>query len=166
MAAGPGGPLINESLWVALSFGVFVALVWKKAGSAISAALDKRSEDIRNNLDEAKTLREEAQNELQKYQRLQREATDQAKAIIANAEKAALQIEEAAKKNAEASIKRRKDQAEAKIKALEAEATQDIRNRAAQLATAAAADLIRENMDQVAANNLLKADIEAIKSIN
>jgi len=120
MAAGPGGPLINESLWVALSFGVFVALVWKKAGSAISAALDKRSEDIRNNLDEAKTLREEAQNELQKYQRLQREATDQAKEIIANAEKAALQIEEAAKKNAEASIKRRKDQAEAKIKALEA----------------------------------------------
>ena len=166
MAAGPGGPLINESLWVALSFGVFVALVWKKAGSAISAALDKRSEDIRNNLDEAKTLREEAQNELQKYQRLQREATDQAKEIIANAEKAALQIEEAAKKNAEASIKRRKDQAEAKIKALEAEATQVIRNRAAQLATAAAADLIRENMDQVAANNLLKADIEAIKSIN
>jgi F-type H+-transporting ATPase subunit b len=166
MAAGPGGPLIIESLWVALSFGVFVALVWKKAGSAISAALDKRSEDIRNNLDEAKTLREEAQNELQKYQRLQREATDQAKEIIANAEKAALQIEEAAKKNAEASIKRRKDQAEAKIKALEAEATQDIRNRAAQLATAAAADLIRENMDQVAANNLLKADIEAIKSIN
>jgi F-type H+-transporting ATPase subunit b len=166
MAAGPGGPLINESLWVALSFGVFVALVWKKAGSAISAALDKRSEDIRNNLDEAKTLREEAQNELQKYQRLQREATDQAKEIIANAEKAALQIEEAAKKNAEASIKRRKDQAEAKIKALEVEATQDIRNRAAQLATAAAADLIRENMDQVAANNLLKADIEAIKSIN
>ena len=166
MAAGPGGPLINESLWVALSFGVFVALVWKKAGSAISAALDKRSEDIRNNLDEAKTLREEAQNELQKYQRLQREATDQAKEIIANAEKAALQIEEAAKKNAETSIKRRKDQAEAKIKALEVEATQDIRNRAAQLATAAAADLIRENMDQVAANNLLKADIEAIKSIN
>ena len=166
MAAGPGGPLINESLWVALSFGVFVALVWKKARSAISAALDKRSEDIRNNLDEAKTLREEAQNELQKYQRLQREATDQAKEIIANAEKAALQIEEAAKKNAEASIKRRKDQAEAKIKALEVEATQDIRNRAAQLATAAAADLIRENMDQVAANNLLKADIEAIKSIN
>jgi F-type H+-transporting ATPase subunit b len=166
MAAGSGGPLINESLWVALSFVVFVALVWKKAGSAMSAALDKRGEDIRNNLEEAKALREEAQTELKKYQRLQREATNQAKDIIANAEKAALQIEESAKKNAEASIKRRKDQAEAKIKALEVEATQDIRNRAAQLATAAAADLIRENMDQAAASNLLKADIEAIKSIN
>ena len=132
----------------------------------MSTALDKRSEDIRNNLEEAKTLREEAQNELQKYQRLQREAADQAKDIIANAEKAALQIEESAKKSAEASIKRRKDQAEAKIKALEAEATQDIRNQAARLATAAAAEMIRENMDQAAANKLLKADIEAIKSIN
>jgi F-type H+-transporting ATPase subunit b len=166
MAAGPGGPMIDESLWVAISFGVFVALVWKKAGSAISAALDKRTEDIRKNLDEAKALREEAQVELQKYQRLQREASDQAAAIISNAEKAAFQIEENAKVSAEASIKRRKDQAESKIKALEAEAMAEIRNRAAELATVAAASIISDNMDKAASNKLLKADIASIKSIN
>ena len=166
MAAGPGGPMIDESLWVAISFGVFVALVWKKAGSAISAALDKRTEDIRKNLDEAKALREEAQVELQKYQRLQREASDQAAAIISNAEKAAFQIEENAKVSAEASIKRRKDQAESKIKALESEAMAEIRNRAAELATAAAASIISDNMDKAASNKLLKADIASIKSIN
>ena len=166
MAAGPGGPMIDESLWVAISFGVFVALVWKKAGSAISAALDKRTEDIRKNLDEAKALREEAQVELQKYQRLQREASDQAAAIISNAEKAAFQIEENAKVSAEASIKRRKDQAESKIKALESEAMAEIRNRAAELATAAAASMISDNMDKAASNKLLKSDIASIKSIN
>ncbi|MDG2466271.1 MAG: F0F1 ATP synthase subunit B [Alphaproteobacteria bacterium] len=166
MAAGPGGPMIDESLWVAISFGVFVALVWKKAGSAISAALDKRTEDIRKNLDEAKALREEAQVELQKYQRLQREASDQAAAIISNAEKAAFQIEENAKVSAEASIKRRKDQAESKIKALESEAMAEIRNRAAELATAAAASIISDNMDKAASNKLLKSDIASIKSIN
>ncbi len=166
MAAGPGGPMIDESLWVAISFGVFVALVWKKAGSAISAALDKRTEDIRKNLDEAKALREEAQVELQKYQRLQREASDQAAEIISNAEKAAFQIEENAKVSAEASIKRRKDQAESKIKALEAEAMAEIRNRAAELATVAAASIISNNMDKAASNKLLKADIASIKSIN
>ena len=166
MAAGPGGPMIDESLWVAISFGVFVALVWKKAGSAISTALDKRTEDIRKNLDEAKSLRDEAQNELQKYQRLQREATDKAAEIIANAEKAALQIEENAKVSAEASIKRRKAQAESKIKALEAEAMAEIRTRAAQLATSAAANIISENMDKAAADKLLKADIASIKSVN
>jgi F-type H+-transporting ATPase subunit b len=166
MAAGPGGPMIDESLWVAISFGVFVALVWKKAGSAISAALDKRTEDIRKNLDEAKALREEAQVELQKYQRLQREASDQAAEIISNAEKAAFQIEENAKVSTEASIKRRKDQAESKIKALEAEAMAEIRNRAAELATVAAASIISDNMDKAASNKLLKADIASIKSIN
>ncbi|MBT6256771.1 MAG: F0F1 ATP synthase subunit B [Alphaproteobacteria bacterium] len=158
--------MIDESLWVAISFGVFVALVWKKAGSAISAALDKRTEDIRKNLDEAKALREEAQVELQKYQRLQREASDQAAAIISNAEKAAFQIEENAKVSAEASIKRRKDQAESKIKALESEAMAEIRNRAAELATAAAASIISDNMDKAASNKLLKSDIASIKSIN
>ena len=166
MAAGPGGPMIDESLWVAISFGVFVVLVWKKAGSAISAALDKRTEDIRKNLDEAKALREEAQVELQKYQRLQREASDQAAAIISNAEKAAFQIEENAKVSAEASITRRKDQAESKIKALESEAMAEIRNRAAELATAAAASIISDNMDKAASNKLLKSDIASIKSIN
>ena len=166
MAAGPGGPMIDESLWVAISFVVFVALVWKKAGSAISSALDKRTEDIRKNLDEAKALREEAQTELQKYQRLQREASDKAAEIIANAEKAALQIEDDAKAKAETSIKRRKDQAESKIKALEAEAMTEIRTRAAELATAAAASIISDNMDKAASNKLLKADIASIKSIN
>ena len=166
MAAGPGGPMIDESLWVAISFGVFVALVWKKAGSAFSSALDKRTEDIRKNLDEAKSLRDEAQKELQKYKRLQREATDKAAEIIANAEKAALQIEENAKTSAEASIKRRKAQAESKIKALEAEAMAEIRTRAAQLATSAAAHIISENMDKAAADKLLKADIASIKSVN
>ena len=166
MAAGPGGPMIDESLWVAISFGVFVALVWKKAGSAISAALDKRTEDIRKNLDEAKALREEAQVELQKYQRLQREASDQAAEIISNAEKAAFQIEENDKVSAEASIKRRKDQAESKIKALEAEAMAEIRKRAAELATAAAASIISDTMDKAASNKLLKSDIASMKSIS
>ena len=35
--------IVMESVWVAVGFVVFVALVWKKAGSAISAMLDERS---------------------------------------------------------------------------------------------------------------------------
>ena len=157
---------MDESLWVAISFVVFVALIWKKAGAALSSMLDSRAAQIRQNLDEAEALRIEAQAELKKYQQLQREATSQAAQILDNAKKAALRIEESATASANAAIKRRKDQAEAKIKSLEAEARQEIRDRAAQLATTAAAELIQENMDQATADKLLKADIEAMKSIN
>ena len=43
--------IVMESVWVAVGFAAFVALVWRKAGSALSAMLDARSEKIRTELD-------------------------------------------------------------------------------------------------------------------
>ena len=63
-------PLINEGIWVAISFVVFVALVWKKAGAALAAMFDSRADEIRSTLEEARTLRDQAQSELKKYQKL------------------------------------------------------------------------------------------------
>ena len=38
--------VVLESVWVAVGFVVFIALVWRKAGGAIGAMLDERSEKI------------------------------------------------------------------------------------------------------------------------
>lgn len=158
--------MINEGVWVALSFVVFVALVWKRAGSALAEMFDKRAEDIRNTLDEAQKLREEAQAELTKYQKLNREATNQAEQITANALAAAEVIRENAEKAAQASIKRKEQQATAKIKALEAEAVAELRARAAELAITAAGELITDKLDDEAGIALVKKDIEAIRKIS
>ena len=92
--------IVMESVWVAVAFVFFVVLVWKKAGAVLANMLDERSEKIRTDLEEAKTLRDAAINELQNYQRLHREAADEAKAIIKNAEITAERIRETAEKNA------------------------------------------------------------------
>ena len=107
--------IVMESVWVAVGFVVFVALVWKKAGSAISAMLDERSEKIRAEIDEARALREEALDELHQFQRLHREAAEEAKSILKTAEATAERIRENAEKAAEETIKRREQQATAKI---------------------------------------------------
>lgn len=159
-------PMINEGVWVALSFVVFVALVWKKAGAAMADMFDKRADDIRKNLEEAQQLREEAQAELTKYQKLNRDATAQAEQITANAIAAAEMIRENAAKAAEASIKRKEQQAAAKIKAMETEAVAELRARAAELAITAASDLIEKNLDGKAGLDLVKKDIEQISKIN
>ena len=127
--------------------------------------LDKRAEEIKSNLDEARTLRDEAQAELQKYQKLSREAADQAEQITSNALAAAEKIREDAEKAAEAAIKRKEDQAAAKIKAMEAEVVSELRNRAAELATVAAGELIKSNLDEKAAVSLVKSDIENLKKL-
>ena len=73
---------LNESTFVAIGFTLFVILVWRKAGSAIGGMLDERTKKIEAELAEAQALREEAAAELQKFQRLAREAADEAKTIL------------------------------------------------------------------------------------
>ena len=48
----------DEAMWVALGFGLFVVLVWKKAGVALAETLDTRSAKIKSELDEARKLHE------------------------------------------------------------------------------------------------------------
>ena len=56
----------DETAWVAVAFIIFIALVWKKASKAIVSILDNRSLLIHNELNEAKSLKEEALEELRK----------------------------------------------------------------------------------------------------
>ncbi len=156
---------MDENLWVALSFVVFIALVWKKASGALSTMLDTRTADIKKNLDEARRLRDEAQAELQKYQRLNREAKDQAQVILNNAEAAADKIREDAAVSLEQLIARKEEQATVKIKTMEAEAIAELRNRAADLTSAAAASLIKAHLDPKHSAQLVTDDIEKIKKI-
>ena len=78
--------IVLESVWVAVGFVVFVALVWRKVGAALGGMLDERSAKIRADLDEAQALRDEALAELKNYQRLHLEAANEAKAIVKAAE--------------------------------------------------------------------------------
>ena len=126
--------IVLESVWVAVGFVVFIALVWRKAGAALGGMLDERSAKIRADLEEANTLRDEAVAELKTYQRLHREAADEAKAIVKAAEATAERIRETAEKKAVAAVKRREQQADAKIKAAEASIIAELRDRAASLA--------------------------------
>ena len=56
----------DETAWVAVAFLIFIALVWKKASKAITGLLDSRSLLIETELKEAKSLKEEALEELRK----------------------------------------------------------------------------------------------------
>jgi F-type H+-transporting ATPase subunit b len=159
-------PMINEGVWVALSFIAFVALVWKRAGSALSAMFDKRADDIRKALDAAHQLREEAQAELTKYQKLNREAMQEAEQITANAVAAAEVIREKAEENAKAAIARKQQQATAKIKAMEAEAVAELRARAAELAITAAGELITSKLDDKSGTEIIRKDIASIRKIS
>ena len=158
--------IVLESVWVAVGFVVFVALVWRKVGAALSGMLDERSEKIRSELKEAAALRDEALDELQTYRRLHREAAKEAKTILQSAEATAHRIRETAEKKAIAVVKRREQQADAKIKAAEASLIAELRERAAVLASATAAEIIISKLDEKASLALVDSSAAEIEKLN
>ena len=83
MLAGSGGLLSTAEFWVAFAFVAFIGLlIYYGVPSLITKALDDRADAIRKELDEARRLRDEAQNLLSDYQRKAREAEEEAQVIV------------------------------------------------------------------------------------
>ncbi len=158
--------VVLESVWVAVGFVVFVALVWRKAGAAVGRMLDARSEKISIELKEAAKLRDDALEELQTYRQLHREAAEEAKTILKSAEATADRIRETAEKNAVAAVKRREQQADAKIKAAEASMLAELRERAAALTVATATEIITSKLDEKTSLNIVDSAASEIEKLH
>ena len=158
--------IVLESVWVAVGFVVFVGLAWRKVAAAVVGMLDERSTKISAELKEAAALRDEALSELQNYQRLHREADEEARAIIKSAEASAQRIRENAEKSALAAVRRREQQADAKIKAAEASMIGELRERAASLAIATATEIITRNLDEETSLRLVDNAVVEIEKLN
>ena len=86
--------MFDSSFFVAISFLIFVGLViFMGLPKMIISALDKRSKDIQEELDEARNLREEAQKLLAKEKKNLDKAEEEAKVLLEKAEKQVKDLE-------------------------------------------------------------------------
>ena len=78
--------MFNESFWVAASFVIFIALLYKKVSSIIVAAMDDKISGIKSQLQKATLINQEAQNIRDSYLVKKKENIVKAKQLIKNAE--------------------------------------------------------------------------------
>ena len=149
----------DTNLWVLVAFLMVVGLlVWRGVPKMLTGALDKRADGIRTQLDEARSLREEAQRTLADYQKRQREAEDEAAAIVEQAKADAKAMREQARVDIDAQLRRRREAAEARIKRAEQQAVAEVRGQAADLAIRAARDILAKQ-DRAALTDRAIADV-------
>lgn len=142
-ASGAFFSLRNTDFIVLLAFLLFVGiLVYYKVPSIVGGLLDKRADGIRNDLDEARRLREEAQEIYASFERRQREVKAQSEDIVTNARREAEAQSAKAKEDLKASIARRLKAADDQISSAENDAVRAVRNRAVQAAISAASELL------------------------
>jgi len=140
-----GNSLLTPGFFVALAMlTVFAIMLWKRVPALIAAALDKKIAGIREQLDTASKLRDEAAALKAEYEAKAKAADEEIAVLKAAAEKQAADVVAKAKDDAAQLIARHKAVAEAKIGAAERAAVDELRARAAGAAAAAAGELIAE----------------------
>ncbi len=154
----------DPETWVAISFLLFVALIlYFRVPALIAGALDSRSVAIARELEEARKLRQEAEAVLADYKRRAANAHTEAEAILAQAEREAAAYATEAKAAFDEMITRRLNIAEQKIKQEEESARKEIRAQAAELAIAAAEQLIEQKVSGKIAEDMISSSIDRIK---
>ena len=81
--------LHDSKFWLAISFFIFVALIIKYALPKILAALDNKSKQIANDIEQAKQMRQKAEQLLLEAKKHHEESLLYCQKLISNAQKEA-----------------------------------------------------------------------------
>ncbi len=156
---------MDATFWAFVALVIFLAIVfYMKVPATISKSLDERAVRIRNELDEARRLREEAQQLLAEYQRKRKEAEKEAGDIVAAAKREAGQLVEDARKKTDEYVVRRTALAEQKIGQAERDAVNEVRARAVDVAVEAARSVLAAKVDGKVDADLFKASVGELKA--
>lgn len=142
---GPSALGLDSYQWVSIAMLVLIGVfVWKKVPGMITGGLDNKIAEIKQQLDEAKNLRAEAEQLRDEYAQKLADAEVHAEQMLENAKRDADEILAKAEEESDLMVARRKRMAEDKIAAAEREAVEEVRATAAEAAANASRKLIAE----------------------
>lgn len=144
----PAAPslLKEDATWIGLAFLITVVLIVKYLMPMINKGLDGRADKIRDQLEQAKRLRAEAQELLKTYQSEQAAKLKEAEEILATAKQDAAHLRAHAAEELKQALARRTQQAKEKIARAEAEAVTQVRREIVETASRMAHEMLTVHM--------------------
>ena len=155
--------LYNTNIVTGISFVLFFALLaYLGVPKMLGGLLDKRADGIREELNEAKRLREEAQELFAEFERKHKAVGAQADEIVAQAKAEAEAAAEKAKADLKVSIERRLKAADDQIALAESDAVKEVKDKAVAVAIAAATKVLSDKLGSSQAEGLVDAAIKDV----
>lgn len=148
--------------WVGIAFVIFFVIFGRKLWTTLAVALDKRGAAIRAELDGAAQLRREAEAMLKQAQAQREQGLRDAEALMARAREEAGRMAETARAESAAAATRRERTAMDRIGAAEKAAVTEVRLAAADIATRAAEQVIRQGFGAEADSHLVDHAIQGL----
>jgi F-type H+-transporting ATPase subunit b len=156
--------LTNPTFWTGAAFVLFFAILFRsRVHKRLASSLDGRSTRIAQELQEARSLREEAEALLRQAKEKTNNADKEVAEILNTAQRDAERHIQDAQVKTEEFLRRRQAAAEARIAQAEAQAQADIRALASQTAIAASETLLRQTLSAQGSDALLSQAVVDLK---
>jgi len=157
--------IIDATFWVSISFFIFLGvLIYFKIPQKVINALNESIDSIKNEVDNAESLKEESKNILDEYEKKISNAKNEVKEMV---EAAAEEADKAVLKTNEefhVQMENRKKNTEVRIKQMKNQALRDIKNASVKISIQAVEVLLKNSLDKNKLNKIFNSSIEETKS--
>jgi len=156
----------DPASWVLVAFIIFVILALvAKAPSMIAKILDSEIERIKNELNDARKLKEDANSLLADYERKVQNAQKEIEKILDQAKTTAKNHDESARKKVEEYIKRAEQQSIEKITQTEKMALSKVNQEIISNSIEVAEKIVSENITEDNSKKLFSQSVQQIKKL-
>jgi F-type H+-transporting ATPase subunit b len=155
---------IDATFWVMVSFFLFIGLlIYFQIPQKIKSTLDENIGGIKNQIDEADKLKEDAKNILTENERKISNSKVEVKLMISKANEEAERNVIKTNQNFHNLMDNRKKNAEERIKQLKNQALKDIKNTSIKIAIESVEKLLKNSLDQSKLDKIYTSSIEETK---
>ena len=158
--------MIDATFWVAISFLLFVVLLFYfKVPQKIDQSLNESIKGIKNEIEHAEKLKDEAKNILSDYDSKVSKSKAEIEKMLENAEKQSEQNIIKTNEDFHFVIESRKKTAEDKIKQMKLQAIKDMKNSAVEIAVKSVEKIIKNSIDKKKLDKIYILSIDEAKKI-
>ena len=157
---------IDATFWVAVSFLIFVGLIfYLKVPQKIIQSLEESIKKIKEEIDNAEKLKDEAKNILSEYESKVSKSKQEIKNLIQKAEKQAESNIIKTNEEFHNIVENRKKAAEEKIKQMKTQAIKDVKNSSVDIAIRSVEKIIKNSIDKKKLDKIYISSIDEAKKI-
>ena len=155
---------IDSTFWVMVSFFLFIGLlIYFQIPQKIKNTLEEYISNIKNQIDEANKLKEDAKNTLTEYEKKISNSKAEVKSMIAKAGEEAEKNIIKTNQDFHNLMENKKRNAEERIRQLKNQALKDIKNTSIKIAMESVEKLLKNSLDKSKLDKIYMSSIEETK---
>ena len=155
----------DPQFWVAVSFILFIAVIFNPVRKILASSLDAQINDIKNKIDEAENLKNEAQKAFDEIKDREAKVEKEIQILKSESEKRIADLKDISSSKLSDQIDKRKILAENKIEQLVRDTNNSIKNYISSVAIEAAKNILVQNLSKDKKSNLIQESINQFNSV-